>query len=325
MTAELLLADLLLAMARCNLAAGVACLAVLALREPLRRWFGAGRAYAAWLIVPLAAAGSLTPARLTSGAAGPAEATKDQLLGWLAAGGRAEALMLVWTCGALAAVAVAVWRQTQFAAAVRAGRAGPAAVGVIQPRLVTPADFAERFSADERRLVRAHELAHVERLDARYNAAAALATWVCWFNPLLHLAVRAMRQDQEFACDATVLEQLPGARRLYAETLLRTHRATAPPLLGCQWHSRAMHPLVARVRMLAQAPPSHARRDLGLAVLVACGALAFGAAWAMQPPARPWAPRPSGVILVDLTPPDAAATLQAAAVYRSVESPAGRH
>jgi beta-lactamase regulating signal transducer with metallopeptidase domain len=222
-------------------------------------------------------------------------------------------------------VALAAWRQMRFAAAVRAGRAGPAAVGVIQPRLVVPAGFAERFTAEERRLVRAHELAHIDRLDARYNAAAALATWVCWFNPLLHLAVHAMRQDQELACDATVLEQMPGARRLYAETLLRTHRATLPPLLGCQWDSPAAHPLVARVSMLVRTPPSHARQDVGLAVLLACGTTAFVAAWAMQPPARPAAERPPGIILVDLAPPDAAASVQGAAVYRNVDGPsAGR-
>ena len=309
-------ADLLLALARCNLAAGAAILAVLALRAPLRRWLGAGRAYAAWLIVPLAAAGSLMPAELASGAAGPIEASNDHAQAWLSAGDHAGALTLVWLCGALVAIAVAAWRHGRFCAAVRAGRAGPAAVGVIQPRLVMPADFAQRFSDDERRLVRAHELAHIERLDARYNTAAALATWVCWFNPLLHLGVRAMRLDQELACDATVVGRLPAARRLYAETLLRTHPAAVTPVLGCQWSSRA-HPLEARIRMLAARMPSQARRDLGLALLAAAWASAFGTAWAMQPPAR--AIEGPTVILVELAPPDETDAALDAAVYREVE------
>ena len=275
MNAELLLA----AVARCNLAAGAAVLAVLALRAPLRRWFGAGVAYGAWLIVPLAGAGSLMPGAVTSGPAGPVEVTNADAVAWLAAGGHARTLTLLWLGGAVAAIAVAGWRHRRFAAAVRAGRAGPAAVGVIQPRLVTPADFAQRFSVEERRLVRAHELAHIDRLDARYNAAAALATWLCWFNPLLHLAARAMRLDQELACDATVLDRMPAARRLYAETLLRTHPAMAPAL-GCQWRSPA-HPLEARISMLAAAPPSQARRDLGVAILVVALAAAFMAAWTM--------------------------------------------
>jgi len=310
-------AELLAAFARCNVAAGAAILVVLSLRAPLRRWFGAGRAYAAWLIVPLAAIGSLMPAHLAAGAAGPIEATNDRVVGWLSTGGHARALALLWLGGALAAITVAVWRHQRFAAAVRAGRAGPAAVGVIQPRLVTPADFAQRFTAAERRLVRAHELAHIDRLDARYNAAAALATWLCWFNPLLHLGVRAMRLDQELACDATVLARLPSARRLYAETLLRTHPVAAAPVLGCQWSSRA-HPLEARIRMLA-VTPGQARQDLGLAVLVAAWAAAFVVAWAVRPPARAAAEGPT-VILLELAPPREADAKLDAAVYRMVEA-----
>jgi hypothetical protein len=261
----------------------------------------------------VAALGSLMPAHLAVGAAGSVEVTNDSVLAWLAAGGHARGLILFWLVGALAAIAVAAWRHWRFAAAIRAGRAGPAAVGVIQPRLVTPADFAERFTQDERRLVRAHELAHIDRLDARFNAAAAFATWVCWFNPLLHLAVRAMRLDQELACDATVLSRLPAARRRYAETLLRTH-PTVSPGLGCQWSSPA-HPLEARIRMLAAAPPTQARRDLGLAILVVAFASAFLTAWAMQPPAR----GPPTVILVDLMAPSQADATLAVAVYQVVD------
>lgn len=306
-------AELLAALARCNLAAGVAVLVMLALRAPLRRWFGAGRAYAAWLIIPVAALGSLMPANVTSGAAGPVEATNAHALAWLCVGGHAHTLALLWLGGVVVAVTVAIWRHRRFAAAVRAGRAGPAAVGVLQPRLVMPADFAQRFTDEERRLVRAHERAHIERLDARYNAAAALATWLCWFNPLLHLAMRAMRLDQELACDATVVGRLPAARRLYAETLLRTHPALAPAL-GCQWRSPS-HPLEARIRMLAAAAPTQARLDLGLAVLAVALASAFGAAWAAQPPAR----APPMVILVDLTAPSQADTAIEVAVYRVVD------
>ena len=309
-------ADLLEALARCNIAASMAIVALWTLRAPLRRCFGAGRAYAVCrLVAPLAAA-EVDVGRVDAYAAGPVETTNDRLIAWLSTGDHASALILVWLSGGRAAIAVAAWRHWRFSKAVRAGRAGPAAVGVIQPRLVTPADFAERFTPEERRLVRAHELAHIDRLDARYNAAAALATWLCWFNPLLHLAVRAMRLDQELACDATVLARLPAARRLYAETLLRTHRPAATPLLGCQWRARN-HPLDDRIGMLVRSPPSQARRDLGLAILVAASVATFGAAWAMQPPA-PAAARPV-VILIDLAPPDSGGAQLDAAVYRIIE------
>src|SRR5271163_421717 len=114
-------AELLAALARCNIAAGAAILVILPLRAPLRRWFGAERAYAVWLIVPLAALGSLMPAKLVSGAAGPVEATNDHALAWFAAGGHGRALALLWLGGALAASAVAAWRYWRFAAAIKAG------------------------------------------------------------------------------------------------------------------------------------------------------------------------------------------------------------
>jgi beta-lactamase regulating signal transducer with metallopeptidase domain len=311
-------ADLLAALARSNIAAGVAVLVMLALREPLRRWLGAERAYAAWLIVPMAAAGSLMPPAVTSGPAEPLEATNNHALAWLAVGGHARAVVLLWLAGVLAAAVIAGWRHWRFAAAIKAGRAGPAAVGVLQPRLVMPADFGLRFSDDERRLVRAHELAHIERLDARYNAAAALATWLCWFNPLLHLGVRAMRLDQELACDATVLGRLPASRRLYAETLLRTQPAVAPAL-GCQWRSRG-HPLEVRIRALTAQRPTQSRLDLGLAILIVAMPAVFATAWATQPPARAAAEGPT-VILVELTPPSEANAALDVAVYRAVEGP----
>ena len=241
------------------------------------------------------------PVDVSAGAAGPVETTSDQALAWLSAGGHAGAIGVVWLCGAVFAVGLAVWRHARFAAAIKAGRAGPAAVGVIRPRLVIPADFAERFTPEERALVRAHERAHIDRLDARHNAVAALASWLCWFNPLLPLAARALRLDQELACDASVLEQRPETRRLYARTLLRTHQDAATPLLGCQWRGPGQHPLEARIRMLARPSPRPVRDDLAWTILLALLISSFGAAWAMQPPARvSW---PARVTFVDLTPP----------------------
>jgi beta-lactamase regulating signal transducer with metallopeptidase domain len=310
-------ADLLLTLARCNIAAGVAILMVLALRGPLRRWLGAERAYAAWLIVPLAAAGSLMPAGLAWGSAAAVEVTGERAVAWLSAGDHAQALTFLWLAGVVVGMGVASRRHRRFAAAVKAGRAGPAVVGVIWPRIVVPADYARRFTEEERRLVRAHELAHIERRDGRANAVAALAASVCWFNPLLHLALSAMRLDQELACDAMVLARAPVSRRLYAETLLRTHQATVAPLLACQWTSRGAHPLEARIRMLASKPPGQGRHDLGLAILIVSFFAAFGTAWATRPPIED-AEQPTPV-LVDLAPPNAGDANEGAAVYRLME------
>jgi beta-lactamase regulating signal transducer with metallopeptidase domain len=312
-------ADLLLALLRANITASAAALVVLAVRTPLRRWFGPGCAYAAWLMVPVAAAGSLMPVEVAAGPPGALEATTDSVLAWLSSAGHAQALAWIWLTGVAAGALVAAWRHIRFAAAIRRGCAGPAAVGVIQPRLVMPADIGQRFTDAELRLVQAHELAHIDRLDTRYNAAAAFVTWACWFNPLLHLAARAMRLDQELACDATVLDRMPAARRLYAETLLRTQQPAVDPLLGCQWRSRGVRPLEARIVMLARRAPSQARRDIGTAILLIAWAGAFCAAWTMQPPGRAITPAAPTMILIDLAAPSQVDARQDAEDYKLIE------
>src|SRR6185437_11079103 len=189
-------AELLVALARANLAAGAAIVAVLALRSPARRAFGAHLAYALWLMVPAAAAGVLTPALgspgLVPALAGAGAAGRS----WLAAPGRAQGLAALWLAGFAASAALALWRQSRFAAAARAGRAGPAVAGLLRPRLIMPSDFDARFSPAEQRLIRAHELAHIERQDGRVAALAVVAGWVCWFNPLAPAALAAFRTDQ---------------------------------------------------------------------------------------------------------------------------------
>jgi beta-lactamase regulating signal transducer with metallopeptidase domain len=287
--------ELLLAVVRANIAASVAILLVLALRAPARRLFGAERAYGLWSIVLAAMLGALFTWSMPHHAGGGPSASARN---WLARDGHLGALTAGWASGLVVALGLVALRQRRFLAAARAGRGGPAAVGVIHARLVLPVDFAERFDPEERRLVLAHERAHIARLDARANALAVLIQCLGWFNPLLHLAAGAMRLDQELACDATVIAKLPRERKRYAETLLKTQLAWAAPLLGCRWSGRPAHPLAMRIAALSQPPPSPSRRRLGLVavVLLATGALA--AARAAQPEQPPW---PAVVMTLPMT------------------------
>jgi beta-lactamase regulating signal transducer with metallopeptidase domain len=311
-------AELIVALARANLAAAAAILAVLALRTPARRAFGAHLAYALWLMVPAAAAGALTPA---IGSPGWAPATAEAgaaSRAWLAGSGRAHGLAALWLAGLAANAALAIWRQSRFCAAARAGRAGPAVVGILRPRLVTPADFDARFSAAERRLIRAHELAHIDREDGRVAALAVVAAWICWFNPLAHVALSAFRADQELACDATVMQRMPKARRAYAAALLRAEPPTRDLaqglVFGSAWLSPA-HPLAARLAALARRAPDQMRHDLGVGATAALAIASFAAAWAAQPsPAGTPSPAASIIILMELRPADPE---QAAWVYRA--------
>lgn len=280
--------EALATLVRLNIAASVAIALVFLLRPAARRCFGAHKAYALWLMVPLtiATAGAPIPLLEASGPMGPLEAAEGRAEAWLSTEMHSQALAAVWALGFLVGLGLVAWRYSRFLAQDRAGLAGPAIFGVIMPRLVTPADFAVRFTPEERRLVRAHERAHMDRLDARWNALALALQCLNWFNPLVHVAARAMRFDQELACDATVMERLPAERRRYAETLLRCQETTIVSPLGCGWAGAAARPLATRLTVLMQPRPGEARHSLGDFLLATLLMATLAGACATQPPYR---------------------------------------
>jgi len=76
--------------------------------------------------------------------------------------------------------------------------------GVLQPKVILPA--AARGWSDERvRVVLRHELAHIRRGDWAVFMAAEVLRAVYWFNPLVWIACRRVRQESEHACDDVVL------------------------------------------------------------------------------------------------------------------------
>ena len=116
--------------------------------------------------------------------------------------------------------------------------ATPALYGFLKPRLLLPSGFMGRFSANERRFILLHELAHVKRRDILFNWLVAGLQIAHWFNPLIWFGFARWRADRELACDELALEAAgPGHNREYGETILRllesfTPRAAVPGLIG---------------------------------------------------------------------------------------------
>src|SRR6185312_5479397 len=185
--------------------------------------------------------------------------------------------------GAMDAALVMAVLQHRFIMRARQGGVGPAVVGLIAPRILLPRDFAERYSLSEQALVLAHERAHLARQDSRLNGLVAALQCLNWFNPLVHLAARLMRIDQELACDEAVVSRFPEARRAYAEVLMKAQLAVLPLPLGCYWPSTSQHPLVERVAMLKRPRIGRARWRAGAVALGCLWAGAGLAAWASQP------------------------------------------
>ncbi len=337
-----MIAETLQALSAANLAAAPAILAVLALRRPVRRRFGARAAYGLWIAPLLTAAAAalphqgletvVSPLIVSAGVAaqqiipsrlGPELTTAPLLFG-------------LWLAGALATAALLGRQQANFlrslgrltpvfgaprlARAEGAG-AGPAVVGALRPRIVAPADFETRYAADEQALILAHERAHVAAGDAQVNAVACLIQCLCWFNPLVHLGLRAVRIDQELACDEAVIRRFPDRRRAYAQLLLKTQLSQQALPVGCQWPPGSAHPLKERIAMLKSPLPAPARRAAGAGLVTALALAGGGLAWAAKAPqvvSQPdWISRPVPADLVDAYPADAAkAHLEGRALMR---------
>ncbi|WP_096035639.1 TonB family protein, partial [Xanthomonas citri] len=157
----------------------------------------------------------------------------------------------------------------------------PVSVGLWRPRIVLPMDFDTRYSAAERTLILAHERLHLRRGDLYANLLAALLLCIGWCNPLMHLAWRAFRLDQELACDAQVLTRYPGKRRSYATAILKTHCGAGWTPTACRWN--APHALTQRVAALLKPAVEMPRARRNLRVVVAMAVMVSGACWAFQP------------------------------------------
>jgi beta-lactamase regulating signal transducer with metallopeptidase domain len=87
-------------------------------------------------------------------------------------------------------------------------------------RLIWPAQLADESHLDAWRGVVVHELAHLKRRDHWVGWLELVAGCMWWWNPLFWYVRSQLRENAELACDAWVVEALPGGRRQYAEALL---------------------------------------------------------------------------------------------------------
>ena len=283
-------------LAQTAFAVTAAMLLVLALRRPVARVFGAGWAYALWLIpaarlvlpplglvsldIVRSPAGFIPPAggvtALPPASAGPGQWVPFMLASW--AGGAVIFLILQWLgyrafLSRLGADARPARPPFYEGVATLVSRVvdGPVALGLLRRLIVVPADFSRRYNEAERRLAMAHERTHHRHGDLWWNAAALVVVAVNWFNPIAWLAFRAFRTDQELACDAAVAARASAAERCdYARALVK---AAGSPGLAAACSMSDSADLKRRLRMIAHHRVSRVRSAGGMAA-VACLAFA---------------------------------------------------
>jgi beta-lactamase regulating signal transducer with metallopeptidase domain len=150
---------------------------------------------------------------------------------------------------------------------------GPMALGIRRPLIVVP-DSIVHLDAAAIDAVLAHEVAHHERRDLVWLAAAHALSALVWFNPLAHVLVAAVRSTREDGCDDWAVARTSRDPYAYAQALLQSARlvATRPPATAM-----AAHPMSSRLRRLLDGT---ARRDArigwaGIALILMVGTLAI--------------------------------------------------
>jgi hypothetical protein len=203
----------------------------------------------------------------------------------------------------------------------------PVAFGVLDKVIALPPLFMAQPDTVARDLAIQHELQHHRGHDLLANMAAQALLALHWFNPLAWYGWRAMRRDQEAACDARVLAgRCRDERALYAALIvdiaagprLALAAPMACPVLGDK-------SVIHRLRSMSMSDVTPGRRWLGRGLIVSAAALAlpltasisYSVANAQEPsapvsPVSPEAPLPP-VNAIDPDVPEAPVAPQAGA------------
>jgi TonB family protein len=102
-------------------------------------------------------------------------------------------------------------------------RTMPMTWGFLRPRVLMP-ECASGWPDDRKRIVLAHEFAHVRRADWLFQILVELACVIYWFNPMFWIARNRLDFESERACDDLVLN-LGVDGKDYAIHLLEIARA----------------------------------------------------------------------------------------------------
>lgn len=162
----------------------------------------------------------------------------------------------------------------------------PMTWGIVRPVVLLPAD-AESWDGERRTVVLAHELAHVRRWDTATQWIAHAAIALFWFNPLVWMAARRMREEREHACDDAVLS-IGTVPVRYADHLLdivRSLGAAEGPAAALAMARRSQFEGRLLAILDGATPRGGVSRGLGFAALVAAAAavLPLGALRAAHP------------------------------------------
>lgn len=95
----------------------------------------------------------------------------------------------------------------------------PMAVGLIEPVILLPKIFIEKFDSERLAPIILHEWAHIQRRDLWIGVLQELLAIVFWWSPLVRLIERRIHVSRELACDMRAAQTLGSGKR-FAQSLL---------------------------------------------------------------------------------------------------------
>lgn len=185
----------------------------------------------------------------------------------------------------------------------------PMLFGFAAPRILLPTGFERQFTALQQSMILEHEYVHYQHRDHLWNLLALTIALAFWFNPLVWMALRSFRINQELACDAEVLKNKTKTEKvLYATALVQcAEHSLRNIMLYPTFGDKST--MIKRINLIKQ--PVTKSKTLGVAALLIGGILTANTALANlvpPPPPKPQVNLATPVMRVDPVYPIEAAT-----------------
>lgn len=143
---------------------------------------------------------------------------------------------------------------------------GPFAAGIRQRLIVLPSALIDALDTDALDAALAHEIAHHERRDLLWIAAARALQAIAWCNPSAHLIARAIGAAHEDGSDDWAVGRTSKDAFTYAHALLKSARMVATHEGGLL--VAGAHPMGSRFRRLLDEGAARDRRIGVIGVVV---------------------------------------------------------
>lgn len=185
----------------------------------------------------------------------------------------------------------------------------PAVVGWFRPVVFFPATVLTGLSEEQLQAVIAHELAHIQRLDAFVNVFQVVVETLLFYHPAVWWLNKRIRAEREHCCDETAVAVCGNAVE-YARALTLMEEWRSAPALAM---AANRGPLAERVmRVLGLTTLGAGVRSIGVAGSLLCVTAALGAGSALLGFARP-------------VPAQASSLFHAAAGSQAAQQPAAQN